>query len=77
MFLPDPTKPPTPTEYAVIAWVIAGALIVFGIVALVFAFRAPPDKHEIAIGLEHYGLWSLGLGIGIIGIYWLVRRITD
>jgi hypothetical protein len=73
----SPTQPPTPTEYAVITWVIAGLLIAFGIVALVFSFRAPPEKHEIAVALEHRGLWSLGLGVGIAGIYWLVRRFTD
>jgi hypothetical protein len=72
-----PTQPPTPTEYAVIAWVVAGLLIAFGVVALVFSFRAPPEKHELAVALEHRGFWSLGLGVGIASIYWLVRRITD
>ena len=74
---PDPSKPPTPGEYAVIAWLIAGSLIALGLVALFFAFRAPPEKHEIAVNLAHGGLWSLGLGLGTAGIYWLVRRIFD
>ena len=75
--IPDPTKPPTPSEFAVIAWVIAILLIAFGIFGLVFAFRAPPDKHEIAIALEHRAFLALVIGFGIIGAYWFVRRFTD
>lgn len=74
MCLPDPTKPPTPAEYAVITVVIAGLLIIFGVVGLVVAFRAPPEKHELALALEHRAFLSLGIGIGIAFVYWLIRR---
>jgi hypothetical protein len=77
MFLPDPTKPPTRSEYAVIVVVIAGLLIAFGGVAVLVGLRAPPEKHEVATALEHRGLLSLGLGVGIASIFWLFRRFTD
>jgi hypothetical protein len=71
-----PDKRPTPGEYAVIAVVISGALIVLGSVALIAAFRAPPEKHEIAAALAHRGSWSLGIGLFIAFAFWLVRRFT-
>ena len=75
-FTPD-IKPPTPAEYAVIAVLISGSLIILGVVGLVFAFRAPPEKHELALALEHYSAWAIGLGVGIALIAWLVRRLTE
>jgi hypothetical protein len=77
MFLSSPTKPPTPSEYAVIVITIAGLLIAFGAVALALAFRAGPEKHEMAIALEHRGFWSLELGVGIAGLFWLFRRLSQ
>jgi len=77
MILPEPTKPPTGSEYAVIVWLIAGLLMAFGIAAFVIGFRAPPQKHGVAIALEHCALWSFGLGVGIGAIYLLFRRLTD
>lgn len=77
MILPNPTKPPTPSEYAVIFVVLAGLLIAFGVVALVMAFHAPPKKHALAVALEHRGFLSLGLGAIFAGIFWLYRRLTD
>lgn len=74
MIFQEPTKPPTPSEYAVITCLIAGSLVALGVVALFIAFRAPPQKHQIAAILEHGGFWSLGVGVGVAGIYWLVRR---
>ena len=59
------------------AVVISGTLIALGFVALIVAFRAPPEKHEIAVALAHYGCWSLGIGFFIVFAFWLVRRLTE
>jgi len=77
MCLPDPTKPPTPSEFTVIAVVVVISLIAFGVAAVVISFRAPPEKHEMAIALEHLGFWSLGLGVGVAGVFWFYRKIVD
>jgi len=77
MWIPPDIRPPTPAEYAVAAVLIAGLLIGFGIVGFIFAFRAPPEKHELAMALEHYSAWSLGIGIGVALVAWLVRKLTD
>jgi hypothetical protein len=71
------TKPPTPAEFAVIAALISGSLIVFGIVGFVIAFRALQGKHELALTLEHYSASSIGIGIGIALIAWLVRKLAN
>jgi hypothetical protein len=76
MFAPEP-KPPTPSDYAVIAVASSGILIVLGVVAVVMAFRAPPEKHDYAVALEYLGFCSLGIGALIAFIFWLFRRLTD
>ena len=70
-------KPPTPSDYAVIVVVGSAVSIVLGIVAVVMAFRAPPEKHDLAVHLEHLGFCSLGLGVVLAGIFWLYRRLMD
>lgn len=70
-------RPPTPAEYAIAAVLISGSMILFGIVGLVFALRAPPAKHEVAAMLECYSLWSIGIGVGIALVAWLVRKFTN
>ncbi len=77
MWIPPDIRPPTSAEYAVAAVLIAGSLIGFGIVGFIFVFRAPPEKHELALALEHYSAWSLGIGVGVALITWLVRKLTD
>jgi len=69
-----PSKEPTPSEYAVLVVFISVAFIIFGIVALVVGFRAPVEKHELAIALEYHGAWCLGIGLAIAAGYWLYRR---
>ena len=56
---------------------VSAAFIIVGIVALVVAFRAPAEKHELAVSVAHHGLWSLGIGIVIAVAYWLYRRFRD
>ena len=77
MDYPEPSKPPTPAEYAVIVAVVAVLFIALGLAALVVAFRAPPANHELALDLEHRGLWSVGIGLGIAVLFWLSRRFRD
>jgi L-asparagine transporter-like permease len=72
-----PTKRPTPTEYGVIAILFSVIFIILGIIALVVAFRAPPEKHELAVALAHRGFWSIGIGVAIGVGYWLIRRLKD
>ena len=78
MWLP-PTlnKRSTPSEYAVIAVAISAALILLGVIALVVAFRAPSEKHEVAASLTHYGGWSIGIGVFIAFAFWLFRRSSQ
>ena len=72
-----PSKKPTPSEYAVLVVASALLFVVIGIIALVFAVRAPESKHEAAVALAHLGFWCLGIG-GAIGLaYWLHRRLKD
>jgi hypothetical protein len=49
--------------------VIAAAFIIVGLVAIVMGFRAPAEKHDLAVALEHRGLWSLGIGVAIAVTY--------
>jgi len=76
-FIPSPTKPPTPSEYAVIAIGGSGLLIVFGLVGFGFRIFAAPQSADVAAALTHYSGWSLGLGVFIGFSYWLFQRLTD
>ena len=72
-----PSRKPTPSEYAVLVIFVAAVFIVFGVVALVVAFRAPAEKHALAVELAHHGTWCLVIGVGIVAAYWLFRRLKD
>lgn len=72
-----PIKPPTPSDYAVILALVVLVFIGLGVAALVVAFRAPPEKHDLAVALEHRGFWLLGIGVGFANIFWLRRRFMD
>ena len=69
-----PSREPTPSEYAVLVVFISVVFIILGIVALVVGFRAPAEKHELAVALEYRGACSLGIGLAIAAGYWLYRR---
>jgi predicted small integral membrane protein len=68
------TKPTTPTELVVLVWFVAGVFTTLGGIALWKASQLPPEKAEIIAGLNHYGGWSLGIGLAIAVIFWLIRR---
>jgi hypothetical protein len=68
---PIPTKRPTPSEYAVIAIVIAAVFIILGVAGFVVALRAPADKHEAAVQLMRYSVWSIGSGVFVAFAFWL------
>ena len=76
MFFP-PSKKPTPSEYAVLVWFVCAIFIIVGTAVLVIGFRAPEDKHDVAVALESRGAWCLGIGIAIAAGYWLYRRLVD
>jgi len=42
------------------------AVFIVGVVALAMGFRAPAEKHEVAVALEQRGVWSLGIGLAIV-----------
>ena len=73
----NPTKRPTPSEYAVIAVSGSGVLILLGMVGFGFRIFGAPQKAEVAAALTHYSIWSLGIGVFVGFSYWLFRRLTD
>ena len=74
---PYGVKPPTPADYAVIFVLGSAVLIGLGIVAEIFALRAPPEEHGRAVALSLYGLLSIGVGMVTALIYWIYRRLSD
>ena len=77
MRFPIPSKETTPAEYAVLVVFVAVVFIILGVVALVVAFRAHAEKHELAVALAHRGFWLLGIGAAIALGFWLFRRFRD
>jgi L-asparagine transporter-like permease len=77
MRFPYPSRETTSSEYAVLVVFVAAALIIVGVVALVMGFRAPTEKQEVAVALEHRGFLLLGIGVAIAVAYWLFRRFRD
>jgi hypothetical protein len=72
-----PSRKPTPSEYSVLVVFASVVLIALGVIALVMGFRAPAEKHDLAVALEHRGAWCLGLGLAIAMAYWLYRQLRD
>ena len=77
MFWLIPSKPPTPSEYAVLFYAFSILSMLAGIIGLVVSFSAPPEKHEVALALAHYSFWALGIGTVVGFGVWLVRRLID
>jgi len=73
----QPSRKPTPSEYAVLVVFISAVFIILGVVALVVGFRAPIEKHDLAIALECRGAWCLGIGVAIAIGLWLFLRLLD
>jgi hypothetical protein len=68
---------PNPSQHRVVQMAfVAAVFIILGVVALAKGFRAPAEKHELAVALEHRGFWYLGIGVAIAA-YWLYRRFRD
>jgi hypothetical protein len=76
-YLPEPSKPPTPAEYAVLAVGASALFIALGLVGLGFRFFAHPQNRDVATVLLHGSEWALGIGVFIGFVYWLVRRLTE
>ena len=77
MSWPIPSKPPTPSEWAVLMWAFVILLILAGMAGLIVSLAAPPEKHELAVEIAHYGLGSVGIGVGLGVALWIVRRLVD
>ena len=75
MRFPYPSRQPTPAEYAVLVVFGSAFFILLGIVMIVVALRAPPEKHDLAVLVGYRGLWSFGIGVAIAGAYWFYRRL--
>jgi len=71
----QPSRKPTPSEYAVLVVFISAVFIILGIIALVVGFRAPIEKHDLAVTLECRGAWCLGIGVAIAIGFRLFLRI--
>ena len=72
-----PSKPPTPSEWAVLIGSLVILLILAGLAGLVMSFLAPQEKNELAIECARYGFLSLGAGLGIGVVLWIVRWSVD
>jgi hypothetical protein len=72
-----PSRKTTPAEYAVLVVFVSLIFIILGTVALVMGFRAPVEKHDVAVALEYRGAWFLGIGLAIGFGYWLFHRLVD
>ena len=70
-----PARKPTPSEYSVLVVFVSAVFIIFGIVAIVIGFRAPVEKHEIAVAVEYRGALCVGIGMAILAGYWLYRQL--
>jgi len=77
MRFPYPSRETTPAEYAVLVVFGAAFFIILGLIMIVVAFRAPPEKHELAVAVGYRGLWSFGIGVAIAVGYWLYRRLKS
>ena len=76
-FWPFPSKGPTPSEWAVLMWAFVVLLVLAGLVGLAVSWSASPEKHEVAVALAHYSVWTLVIGLGLGLAVWLVRRFID
>ena len=72
-----PTKKPSRAEYAVLVVFSSAVFVILGVVALVFAIRAPAENHDLAVSLAHRGFWCLGIGVAIALAYWLFRQLKE
>jgi Na+-driven multidrug efflux pump len=71
------SRPPTSFEWSLAVYLIAALMIGFGVIGLVAAHRAAPDKAEAALALEHRALWTLGIGCAVALLFWIFRRLTN
>ena len=71
------SRPPTVFDWALAVYFIAALMIGFGVVGLVAAHRAAPEKAVEAAALAHHSWWVLGTGLGVALVFWLFRKFTD
>ena len=71
------TKPPTTQEFAVIFWTFALILAAFGVVCLVYGYRAPAEKAAEAHKLIRGGWTMVIAGVALPVGYCLTGRAID
>lgn len=76
-FIPHPSKPPTPSEYAVLALGCAGVMIFVGLIVLGVRFLAGPWSPGAAAALVQLAGWLSGMGLLTSSAYWLIRRLKE
>ena len=69
-----PTRRPTKIEWIVTIVMLSVLFVVLGVIALVVAFLAPPEKHAAAVHLAGWGLKCLAVGLTLGLAYWAYRR---
>jgi len=74
-FGPNPSKPPTATEYTLIVLGSSALLIILGFIGLALRLFRAPQNPATAAALTRYSCWSLGIGLAIAAGYWLIRHL--
>ena len=77
MRFPIPSRETTPSEYAVLVWFFALGSLDVGTIELLLGIRAPAENHDVAVELEQRGGWCMMIGLGILLVYWIYRRLKD
>ena len=72
-----PSKPPTPSEYAVLAVGLSVLLIGIGVCGFAYAWLGAPARPELVVMLVSISAASTGLGLIVAAAYWLVRRLGE
>ncbi|HKP93042.1 MAG TPA: hypothetical protein VJS88_04030 [Chthoniobacterales bacterium] len=70
-------RPPTRGEFKVLLFTAAVVCFILGIVGIVAAERAPPEKQLLADQAMFYGVASLLFGVAFGLCLWLLCRFSD
>ena len=68
------SKPPTPSEYIVLNYLISFGLVVVGVISLCFGYRFPAEEEELAQSVIRAGWICIGVPIGICLFMKVMKR---